>query len=107
MVASPVLQIEKWRQENVEPRVIAALEKERPTNPIGVANVYGTLITDAWSARASLQSEIEELSAQLVSDGLTTINIADLVAGGNGFGHGEKGEAVHPATGKTVTGECA
>ncbi|MAT10562.1 MAG: hypothetical protein CMM02_06100 [Rhodopirellula sp.] len=104
MMASPVLQIEKWRQENVEPRVIAALEKERPTNPIGVANVYGTLITDAWSARASLQSEIEELSAQLVSDGLTTINIADLVAGGNGFGHGEKGEAVHPATGKTVTG---
>ena len=107
MMANPVLQIEKWRMENVEPRVIAALENEKPTNPSDVAKVYGDLITAAWSARPQLLSKIEELKTQLANDGLTTINIADLVAGGNGFGHGEKGEAIHPATGETVTGSTA
>ena len=107
MMSEPIVQAEKWRRENVEPRVIAALEKEQPTTPERIASVYGELLTRAWSVRMDLRSEIEELTERLENNGLSTINVADLVAGGDGFGHGENGEAVHPATGETVTGGTA
>lgn len=107
MMSNPTVQSAKWRQENIEPRVIAALEKEKPTTRESVATVYGNLLTNAWSVQMDLRADIEELTERLGTIGLATINIADLVAGGDGFGSGEKGEAVHPATGETVTGGTA
>lgn len=107
MMANPVLQVEKWKQEGVEPRIIDALAKASPTNPTEIATVYGDLISSSWSVRMDLQNEINQLQKELDSAGAGQINLADLIAGGDGFGRGEAGLAVNPVTGKTVKGSTS
>ena len=107
LIANPVLQAEKWRQENIEPRVIDAIVSNKPTTPAEIATIYGDLITKAWSARIDLETSIESLRSELSRTETATINLADMISGGDGFGSGEAGEAVHPTNGSTVKGSTS
>jgi len=107
MMQNPILQTEKWTQENIEPRVIAALTEAKPESPEQIARVYGELLTNAWSRRQDLEGRIDTLKQQLDQIKLGVINLADIIAGGDGLGNGEPGLAVHPANGKTVEGSTS
>jgi len=107
MRKNPVLQPEKWSRENIEPRVIAALTQAKPETPEQIATVYGELLINAWSRRTDLEGRINTLERQLDRIELGVINLADLIAGGDGLGNGNAGLAVHPANGKTVEGSTS
>ena len=107
MMKNPVLQTEKWAKEGIEPRVIASLTQAKPETPEQIATVYGDLLINAWSQRSELEERINKLTKQVDRIKSGVVNLADLIAGGDGLGNGEAGLAVHPGNGKTVEGSTS
>ena len=106
MNGSP-LQPEQWAMQGVEPRVIKKLVEANPKTPAEVATAYGDLLTSTWSQKIDLERQIKTTERQLTHLGKGIINLADLIAGGDGLGQGEAGKAVNPVTGKTETGSTS
>ena len=98
------LRPEQWRQQGVDERIVEALLAAPPKTPAEVARCYGRVIRDVWGKESDAKNRIAKIDQQLEAlNG--PIQLADIVAGGNGYGTGTKGNGIHPATGKPTTGE--
>lgn len=94
----------QWRQQGIDSRIIDALVAAKPQTRAEVARCYGQTIRDIWGREADAKKRVAEIERQLTAlDG--PISLADVVAGGNGYGTGKKGNGIHPATGKPTSGE--
>jgi hypothetical protein len=103
--AIPKLQIEKWRREGVDARIIAGLETARPTTPAEIARTYGKIIRGVWGSTQDAKRQLAKIEAEIASLKGAAINLSDVVGGGNGFGTGTIGAGIHPGTGKPTKGQ--
>ncbi|MFP6581180.1 MAG: DUF1553 domain-containing protein, partial [Candidatus Hydrogenedentota bacterium] len=94
----------QWRDQGVDDRLIAALVAAAPRTPHEIATVYGELITHIWETPQKLRKKLASLQNTRESLGKKTLNLADLVTGGNGLAIGDSDFGIHPATGEIVTG---
>lgn len=96
-----------WKEQGIEPRVISALAKDKPQSPEDIAKVYGELLTNSWGLRSVIRNKIKSLESRSAELGKGIINLADLMAGGDGLGKGESNKAINPVTGETTTGSTS
>ena len=104
LMKDPTLQVESWKKRAVDPRIIAGLAEAQPRSPEEIARVYGQVIRSVWSRELEIDRELEAIKTQRSALSSTYLNLADLVAGGNGFGTGKRGHAIEPVNG-TITGK--
>ncbi len=64
LMHAPTLQPDQWKARGIDQRIIDGLVAAKPANKAEVANVYGTIIRDAWLADAD---ENDPLASLLVS----------------------------------------
>ncbi len=105
LLRDPQLRVDEWRRRGVDPRIIAALAEAQPQTPVEVARTYGEVLLGVWAQEKSLQDRIVALEGEMAALAGGPINLADLVAGGNGFGSGQRGHGIHPATGAATKGD--
>ena len=105
LMREPQLRPDEWRARGVDQRVIDGLVAANPQSPTDVARTYGEIIHDVWSQEQRLLDQIAEIDTGLTALEGGSINLADIVAGGSGYGGGERGGGIHPATGEPTTGE--
>lgn len=105
LMRDPELKIDAWRARGVDSRIIDGLAAARPTTPTEIARLYGDIIRRVGTQRDDLQRRISKLDADRSALDGKVIDLADIVAGGNGFGSGAKGSGIHPVTGKPTTGD--
>ena len=105
MMREPTLQVARWRQQGVDQRIIDGLVAAKPATPEEIARTYGEIIRGVWGREQDLKDELAKVKAELSALDGGAINLADIIAGGNGFGTGAKGKGIHPATGAPTTGE--
>jgi hypothetical protein len=99
MLQEPKLQADKWRREQVDNRIIEGLIADHPKTPAQIARTYGKIIRGAWSYTQDANDQLARTNAEIATLVGSTINLADVVGGGNGFGTGTRGAGIHPATG--------
>lgn len=107
MMREPVLREQEWRDRGIDSRIIEGLVAAKPTTPAGVAQTYGEIIRGNWSRRRALESELKTVKTRLALLDESSINLADIVGGGDGTGTGTKGVGIHPATGRPTTGQTS
>ena len=105
MMEEPKLRANDWRQRGVDPRVIAGLIAANPKTPTEIAQAYGEIIRGVCHREDDVNRAIAQVQAERSTLEGGAINLADIVAGGNGFGTGTKGRGIHPVTGQATTGE--
>ena len=105
MMQNPELQLERWRGIGVDSRIIDGLIATNPKTPEDVARAYGGIIRGVGAQKKNIQEKIAKIDAEVSLLESASLNLADVVAGGNGLGTGTKGNGIHPATGKPTTGE--
>jgi len=105
LMQKPVLQVERWRKNGVDERIIDGLVAANPKKPAEVARAYGAIIRGVWGRERDIRQQIAKIQADLSALDGGAINLADILAGGNGYGTGVKGAGIHPQTGKATTGE--
>lgn len=69
LMKEPVLRPEVWKANDVDPRIIAALQEAKPSTPTDVARVYGETIYAAWAADSELDESIEDVDTESSSTG--------------------------------------
>ena len=106
LMQKPVLQADRWRRSGVDERIINGLVAANPKTPAEVARAYGAIIRGEWGRGRDIEEQIAKVQADLSAVDGGAINLADIVAGGNGFGTGTKGAGIHPETGSATTGEA-
>ncbi|MDP6448110.1 MAG: NPCBM/NEW2 domain-containing protein, partial [Pirellulaceae bacterium] len=99
------LRADEWRRRGVDPRVIAGLIEAAPQTPAEVATAYGRILRGVGDNERALRRQLSQTESSISSLKGGAINLADVVAGGNGFGGGERGGGIHPVTGKATSGE--
>lgn len=95
----------RWRSIGVDPRLVSALVQADPKSPASIAEVYGDTIVSAWESETQLRKQQREIQNKIELIRNNRRDLADIVAGGNGTGTGINGQAIHPATGRAVSGQ--
>ena len=98
------LQPQQWRSQGVDDRLIDALVAAAPQTPLEIATAYGELITNIWETPQILREKLASLLNTRASLGRKTLNLADIVSGGNGLMIGDSDFGIHPSTGDIVKG---
>ena len=105
LMQQPELMLDEWQQRSVDQRVIDGLNAARPQTPTEVARAYGQILHDVWMQEQSLRDRVAAIDAELATLVGGAINLADVVAGGNGFGTGRRGHGIHPDSGAATQDE--
>lgn len=100
LMQDPVLRPEVWRERGVDSRIIDGLVQAAPQTPEEIARTYGEIIRSVWRRKDQLRQQIAKLESQLATMDGSPLNLADMVAGGNGFGTGTRGHGIHPGSGE-------
>ena len=103
LMEKPELQVERWRERDVETRVIEALVAAQPRSRADVARTYGTLLRDIWAGELKIQSRLQDVEGQLTALTANTVNLADVVGGGIGHQTDTRGQGIDPVTGEITT----
>lgn len=103
LMEKPELQVERWRERDVETRVIEALVAAQPRSRADVARTYGTLLRDIWAGELKIQSRLQDVEGQLTALSANTVNLADVVGGGIGHQTDTRGQGIDPVTGEITT----
>jgi hypothetical protein len=99
------LQPEAWKANGVDERIIDAMVSAKPKTATEVAQVYGEVIQGVWGQESAARKRIAEIDRRLSALHGGVISLADVVAGGDGFGAGTKGNGIHPVTGEPTSGQ--
>lgn len=97
---------EHWLSRGVDPELVAFLQEADPLSPQEIAEAYGRSLEPLNKSLAATAEELAKIDANIRALESTGFNVADIVAGGNGFGTGRKGNGIHPATGKPSQGQA-
>ena len=104
LMKDPTLQVESWKKRGVDPRIITGLAEAQPQSPEEIARAYGQILHGVWARELEIDRELEAIKARRSALASTHMNLADIVAGGNGRGSGKRGQAIEPIKG-TITGK--
>jgi hypothetical protein len=104
LMKDSTLRPQQWRLQGVDDRLIAALVEAAPRSPHEIATVYGELVTSIWETPQNLRDELTSLLDTRKSLGKKTLNLADIVTGGDGLTIGDSDLGIHPSTGEIVQG---
>lgn len=105
LMREPVLKPKEWQKRGVDPRIIDGLLAAKPRTPEDVARAYGKIINGVWARQTHLRDRIAAIDSELSTLDGGAINLADIVAGGSGFGSGTRGHGIHPASGAATKSE--
>ena len=103
LMENPELQVKRWQERKVDPRVIMALVAAQPQNRADVARTYGTLLRDIWAGERKVQSALQDVADQLAALSAKRVNLADVVGGGIGHQTDTRGQSIDPVTGEITT----
>lgn len=103
LMEKPELQVERWRERDIEARVIEALVAAQPRSRADVARTYGKLLRDIWAGELKIQSRLQDVEDQLTALAANTVNLADVVGGGIGHQTDTRGQGIDPVTGEITT----
>ncbi|MBN81717.1 MAG: hypothetical protein CMJ70_16415 [Planctomycetaceae bacterium] len=103
LMENPELQVKRWQERKVDPRVIMALVAAQPQNRADVARTYGTLLRDIWAGERKVQSALQDVAGQLAALSAKRVNLADVVGGGIGHQTDTRGQSIDPVTGEITT----
>jgi hypothetical protein len=104
LMEDPVLRPEVWQKRKIDSRIIDHLVAANPKTPEEIARAYGQIIRSVWAEEADLKKQLAAVQAEMSTLEGGAISLSDIVAGGNGFGRGVRGNGIHPATGKQAKG---
>ncbi|MBT4694709.1 MAG: DUF1553 domain-containing protein [Planctomycetaceae bacterium] len=104
LMKEPVLRPQHWRDQGVDDRLIAALVAATPQTPRDVATVYGDLLTSIYEKPRILRDELTSLLETRKLLGKQSLNLSDIITGGDGLGIGDSDLGIHPSTGGIVKG---
>ena len=104
LMQESTLRPQQWRRHGVDERLIAALVAAAPQTPNEVATAYGDLVTSIWETPQLLRSQLASLLGTRESLGKKSLNLADIVSGGDGLMIGDSDFGIHPSTGEVVKG---
>ena len=105
MMRHPELTPDEWRARGIDPRVIDGRVAANPKSATEIARAYGAIIRTEWDHHQSLNESISTIDAELAMLEGDSLSLCDVVAGGNGFGTGQRDRGIHPGTGMPATGE--
>ena len=99
MMRDPVLREEDWKKRGIDQRIIDALVTAQPKTKGEIAQVYGETIRGTWAKEKDSHTRIKQIDQTIAAIEKLSVDLADIVGGGNGLTGGTKGHGIHPGTG--------